>query len=1232
MSIDLLRGVLSNILFKHAVLRSTFRWTEAGLELNTLPDIQLELCEESLQKNEVSSFDTEIENIGHLFGSVPYDLERGPLYRFKLLRISASHHVLLCGFHHLVMDGTSWKIFVDEIIAALDSKKIFEPDISYVDFIQWQQCQVNSAQWAQARSHWNTLANKSHGYTLPGAKNVAKVSDYLGGKVDFKLDAPTTQALRHAALKFGLSPFRLALTAFLSFLFALTKQEGLFVATTLVGRPSEAYKKTLGLFVNTTLVGLSHAHEASFDRLVTELDLQLNVLLQHENYPYHFAIRDSAKSRDLSMDLLVPVSFTKLPSSCIRHVDDLSVVEQRMFLNVADRDLSIYMQDECGEFHFTWVYRSALFESATILRYAEAFQGMLRQVLENPQQPILDFDIVSSSERRALLIDWNQTEKHYPQSRCLHSLVQEQAARTPESIALVTLTESFSYKRINDLSNRLACFLHTRGIGLGQYIALIMKSSAELMIAELAVMKTGAAFCPIDPDWPTARVQSLLKQLDSQLIVLGPSVDSVHLDQHHEMVLMSDFMHDLDCEGSHRTASLATIPASTIDVPLYCLFTSGSTGVPKGAVNKHRGIINRLFAMNDLFGSAKDDIILATSSANADSLVWQYYWPLISGGRCIVVPKEDVIVPERMVQLFKHYSITVTDFVPAVFQLLVHYLEQHPEVLRYFGTLRRVLIGGDIFPVEAAKKFRMLLPRVAITNTYGPTETSIGVIFHDYDHEEPYPISIGRPIANVKAIVVDDELKLRPIGATGELLLGGVCVGLGYLSDPGLTHQKFIGNPFPELGCKTLYRTGDLVRYRSNGLLEFLGRIDDQIKIQGIRIEPGEIEAALSCYHSIASALVVCRIDQHGVKQLVAYVCAIAPHLQLKKSALRHFLLGILPRHMIPVIFMQVPALPLTASGKIDRRAQEFLYQRVLGDERAYVAPRNALETHIVSLWQEILGQKNIGIEDHFFSDLGGDSLSGILFVARFKGQAGIDLEMLTLYEYSTPSVLAEHLMQASNDIKKIPKSQSIDSIFDKQRLLVSSWKGQQSQPDSFLFTLNEDGMHSRLFWCFQGYEEFRELSVQLGEQQPITGMRSGHLIMQYTDEDIEALASRYAMEMMQLQPSGVFMIGGNCQGAIIAEATARALIDSGRLVALLILMEYSDFKPYDGKVSLIFGRESHLNPFKDDANPRTLFDQRLSRGYTIDLIDGAHGQFFSKNNLSSLSKVLTERLTRVLG
>ena len=304
------------------------------------------------------------------------------------------------------------------------------------------------------------------------------------------------------------------------------------------------------------------------------------------------------------------------------------------------------MQEDCGEFHFTWVYKPALFEASTIVRYAEQFQTVLRTALANPQQPVHDVDPVQGAERRTLLVDWNQTDTVFSQARCLQALVQDQTVQTPDKLALITPSDSFTYKRVNEIANRLARLLCSKGVGSGHYVPLILNSSAELLLAELAVMKTGAAFCPIDPDWPASRIQSLLKQLDSCLVVCSASAEPLLFDLEYEVIFLSDFMYQADC-GTATNTAMATTTESSLADPLYCLFTSGSTGDPKGAINQHLGIVNRLYAMNHLFGAAKDDVVLATSSANADALVWQYFWPLISGGRCVVVPRIDVTVPEN---------------------------------------------------------------------------------------------------------------------------------------------------------------------------------------------------------------------------------------------------------------------------------------------------------------------------------------------------------------------------------------------------------------------------------------------------------------------------------------------------------------------------------------------------------------------------------------------------------
>ncbi|HBI21676.1 MAG TPA: hypothetical protein DDY37_03675 [Legionella sp.] len=1214
-------GALSNIIHRHDALRSVFNWTPSGLLQRTLPSWMINLCVE--QQSEPTSSD-DLDALEKAYGDVPYDLEQGPLFRFKLLRLCDVKYVLLCGFHHLIIDGTSWKIFVNELMHFLGNKTPLRPSAQSVAFAQWQQRQMDSQQWNSALHHWRMISHANPAYEFPreGIRTIR--SEQAGLQYAFNLPDILTDRLKTTSQALNLSPFRIAFAAFFAFLSALSKQDHLLVATTLVGRTDPAFNDSIGLFVNTGLIGLQMGSQDGLTRLVAEIDRQLNDVVKYEDYPYDLAIRNLAVSREPGRDPFTPVSFTKLPTATIRHVAGMKVSEKRVFLDVADRDLSVYMQKDEGAFRFTWVYKAGSFATSTIGRYAQQFQRMLSQMLETPDLPVRDIDIVLASERQTLLQDWNQTTRHYPQAKCLHHMVEEQSSRTPDRIAIRSSNQDFTYRQVNDLATRLAFFLRSRGIGPGCFVPLMMASSPELLIAELAVMKTGAAFSPIDPDWPINRIHSLLQQLGSTVVVLATRENAVQIDPAYDIVSVAVILAETN---EVSTATDTAIPCS-LDSPLYCMFTSGSTGTPKGAVNQHLGIVNRLCVMNDWFGSADDNVILATSPGTGDSVIWQYFWPLIVGGRCIIAPREDVIVPEKIVGLLREQRVTFMDFIPSIFQLLVKYLSTHPEALSAFNSVKRILIGGDILPVEAVKKFRVLLPHVLLMNTYGPTETSIGVIFHEIDREIGYPTPIGRPLPNVKAVILDEGLQLMPLGSVGELCLGGLCVGLGYLNDPDMTRKTFVKNPFPELKCSTLYRTGDRARFRPDGVIEFLGRMDYQLKIRSLRMEPGEIEAAISRHPQIAEALVVLTHTHDDEKQLLAYVCAHDAKVHLKQHDLRDFLLQDLPRHMIPSIFIQVSSLSLTPGGKINRDATQMLPGRLLNDKKKNEKPRCALETLIVSLWHAILNQDNISVHDHFFSDLGGDSLSAILFMTRFNDSTPMNMTLRDLYEYSTPAALAYHLVTTC-DVNRTSetKPQAIDVILQQQRPFVSTWSGVQAYSDSFLFTLNALGTNAPLFWCFQGYEELHQLAHHLGPSQPVTGMRSGHLIMAYSDTNVDALASHYACEMMHLQPSGAFCVGGNCQGAIIAQAIAQALMRAGRSVGLLILMEDNQARTYDGQVALLFGCESQFNPFKEGATPDVLFRKYYPKGYTVDLIPGAHGQFFNDHHVVHLADAIKKRL-----
>jgi acyl carrier protein len=453
---------------------------------------------------------------------------------------------------------------------------------------------------------------------------------------------------------------------------------------------------------------------------------------------------------------------------------------------------------------------------------------------------------------------------------------------------------------------------------------------------------------------------------------------------------------------------------------------------------------------------------------------------------------------------------------------------------------------------------------------------------------------------------------------------------MGYLKDPESTARVFVANPFAELGCPTLYRTGDLARFREDGIIEYLGRIDHQVKIRGIRIELGEIETCLRKSPGVRQAAVLVQEDHSGHKSLVAYLVAEQPGKIPDAAGVRTFLGEKLPSYLIPSRFLMLDSLPLTSSGKVDRKAIGGMAGTALQPGSPHEAPRNDLERQIVEIWQELLGRPQVGIHDHFF-ELGGDSLMAIRFVSRFRECTGLSIEVRSLYDSPTPAGLSARVDRVGG-AADVPDVGLLEGVLARQRPLVATWRGRQASPDSLIFTLNDTGSRRGLFWCFQGYQELEQLALSLGPDQPLHGMRSGYLIMDYTDANIDALAGHYAREMVALQPAGPFVIAGNCQAASIARAIALALRQLGRSVDLLVLMEESSFREYDGRVVLLFGRESTFNPYKPGADPEAVFRKSYPGGFSVHLIAGGHGQYFGEPNIASLGDTLRQLLLPVPG
>lgn len=1210
-----LQLALCEITRRHQALRATFRWADGHVEQRIGPANRVDLPVEDVASADAAAA------VAKQFGEAPYDLGEGPPCRFKLVRTSPDEHCLLCGFHHLVIDGGSWSIFAEELIALLSGARLpdLAPRLAAGD--EDRGSQVGSGGWSRARNYWRAKRRVlPDGWDLPPDGPGAGRRDTAGGHIVTVLPEDLSARLRHRARELQSTPFRTALAAYAACLGLMARRDDVVVATTLTGRTDAETAALIGLFANTGILTADISGGTSLRQLVRRLNAQLDEAIEHQDFPFRFAVREGPPLREVMSNRFTEAAFVKMPRAVVRRIGELEISDRRIFLSGVDHDLAAFLQETGAAFSLTWCYRARRFQPSTVASFARLFERLLAQALARPDDPLDQLDLVTDEERRRMLIDLSGEAHAFADLKPVHRLVEAQAARTPDRTAIVSAERTWSYREVNGAANALARRLKARGVGPGAFVPLLMAASAELFIAELAVMKCGAAFAPLGPDWPSSRIEALLGQLGTRLVIVrdcgeAAAAEGCDLIDLSRTDLGSD-PGDPPCDAG-------------LDDAIYCMFTSGSTGAPKGAVNLHRGIANRLLAMSRAYGGA-EEVVLVTAASTVDMHVWEFAWPLICGGCVVVAPPEQVVAPDHLHRLILRHGVTTIDLVPAIFDALARRLAQTPQV-HALASLRRILVGGEAMNAASVYAFKAQFPSIDVFNTYGPTETSIGVLYLKVPEAYTDPVPLGRPYPNIRVVILDERLRLTPIGTAGELCLGGDCVGRGYLGDPAATRAKFIANPYPELGCETLYRTGDLAKLRPDGNIEFLGRLDDQIKINGVRIEPGEVEAALLRHPAVQDALVARTEAPGGDAQLAAYVVLAEGAPAPDAAQLQQVLRQRLPRHMTPSVFVKVERLPRNGAGKLDRRAARLLKGEALAQQRPWEGPRTPAESDLAQIWREILKVDQVGVHDHFFADLNGDSLKALLFVLRFEERFGRKTDVSRLFEAPTIAAFAAGLADRQ-DPSYAPRAAAgglLEDLLSRQRLYLASWTEGRLSPDSFLFAPNPLGRSHPLFWCCQGFQELVQLASRLGPHQPVVGMRSGHLIMDYSDQNILALASHYAREIRAVQPEGEIRLGGNCQGGQIARGVAQQLRAAGREVALLVLMEETEFRPYDGRVALLFGRDSRLNPYNSGPDPDAVFRRAYGDGYEVAIIPGAHGLFFTDQNIPGLAAVIAEQLRR---
>jgi len=943
----------------------------------------------------------------------PFDLSRAPLLRAGLIETRDNQHILIVDMHHIISDGVSHEILINDFISFYRGARMPGLKLQYRDFSAWQNSGKEREKIKQQETYWlKVMEGEIPVLDMPIDYTRPEVQRFEGNTQHFEIDKKTTAALKNVALTEGATLFMTLLAIYDIFLSKITRQEDIIIGTPTAGRRHADLQQIIGMFVNTLAVRSTVAGEETFKAFLSDVKKKALEAFENQDYPFEDLVEKVTLNRDAGRNPLFDVVFVFLdeltpPAPAAVSPGDVRENQPELYefdTAVSKFDLTLTGTENRGCLLFSWEYCTKLFKPGTIERFVRCFKKSVSAVIENPGQPISGIEIIPEKEKREVLFEFNHPLAAYPGDKTIHGLFEEQAARVGDKIALIShggIDEplvSITYRELNEKSGQLAWVLIEKGVKPDHIVGILVERSVEMIIGIMAILKAGGAYLPIDPDYPEERVKYMLA--DSGTRVLLTNVPEAHsFNGQWSMVNYQLFMRSTKI-SLHRSTFITHHP----DNLAYIIYTSGTTGKPKGAMIEHRNVVSLLFNDGCLFDFDRNDVWTMFHSYCFDFSVWEMYGALLYGGTLVIVPQMMVKDTRQFLEILKKERVTVLNQTPAAFYNLAQLELQAPgKQLR----LRTIIFGGDVLNPAKLKQWKEKYQETALINMFGITETTVHVTFKKLEDKDiRLNISnIGHPLPTLNTYVMDNGLNLVPIRAAGEICVEGEGVGRGYLNRPELTKKKF-GNSLYFPG-QNHYLSGDLGRFLENGELEYLGRIDLQVKIRGYRVEPGEIENRLLKHDNIKDAVVIAGKSTASSGYLCAYVVP-AKEPKPSLSELKEYLANDLPGYMIPTYFVFMEKIPLTANGKIDRRGLPI---PVVETMEEYIAPGSETEETLTRIWQQVLTLGRVGIRDNYFN-LGGDSIKAIKLLSMINREFNINLRVVDLFTDETIEKLSARIMR----------------------------------------------------------------------------------------------------------------------------------------------------------------------------------------------------------------------------
>ncbi len=990
-----LEAALNQVVERHEALRTSFLFQDGEILQRIAPEVKVNLV--CLQA-EASAGQARIMELLRQGGmGQAFDLEKTPLLRAVLVRLTEEEHIFLIEVHHIIFDGMSLDFFFHDLAAFYDGVKMEKLTFQYKDYAAWHNEFLRSPRHKEQEDFWLRELNGelpvlqlTTDYPRPAQQSFA------GDRIECKLPQALYEKIKDLAEKQHVSLNMILLSAYYALLARYSGQDDVIVGAPSAGRSHPDAAGMIGVFVNTLPLRAYPSGEKTFLTLLDEVRETVLGAMDHQDYPFQMLMEKKGILRDLSRNPLFDTMFVMQNAG---NADFKSAELKGSFFplqgNNAQVDLTLEAEEREQSLELVVEYCVRLFKRETIERLTRHYLALLEEICITPQIEIAQLTLLDSEERERLLVEFNRTAAPYPSEKTVHQLFEEAALAWPEKTALVYREKRYSYRELNTRADRLAQTLLGCGIGADKIVALMLERSEVFVIAALAVMKAGGAYLPIDPAYPDERIAYMLE--DSGALALLTQKSLRDKAQGYDGKILA-----LEEEENYADGTFAPAPSVSSRNLAYVIYTSGSTGKPKGVLIEHRSLVNLCCWQNRYHQVGSADCAAAYSGFGFDASLWEIFPFITCGAELHIIAEEIRLSPEALNHYFEANGVTITN-------LPTQFCEQFMELTEN-RSLKTLVTGGD--------KLRNFKPRnYRLVNEYGPTEYTISAtaFLLDKAYEN---IPIGKPLANTWLYVLDRRMQLQPQGVPGELCIAGAQLARGYLNRPELTAEKFVKNPY-ETGEENalIYKTGDLVRWLPDGNLEFLGRIDQQVKIRGYRIELGEIEQQLLSHPAVTDAIVIDRSGAAGAVYLCAYFTA---EKEVSPEELKAFLGKELPDYMVPSCFVQLAAIPLTANGKVDRRAlPEPVFEAESGE--TYLAPRNQTEECLARVWQEVLGCERVGVQDNFFH-LGGDSIKAIQVISRL-GREQIKLEMKQLFKYPRISELSEQVRKLEKTEDRRPVS-----------------------------------------------------------------------------------------------------------------------------------------------------------------------------------------------------------------